>query len=856
MGQESDRSRRIEEQLRNQYLFLVEALDALAYPFCVVNAESYVVELANAAAFNGELHDDFTCYKLLHGRERPCAEVGLPCPLPDIKKTKKPAIIERKQVNKEGEFQYVEVHGYPILDAAGNVTRMIEYSLDITKRKQFEKALQESETNWRSLIETSPDHILMLDTDLNIQFANFASPGLTVEDLIGTPLYAYVDEERQDDVRAILEGVLKTGIPAQYETVYHSPGGSDIYYETNVTVRRLTGSDEIVGLTLGARDITMRVQIDNEKKTLTHALGERVKELSCLYSISKLIMTPKISLDEIFQGTVNLVPPSWQYPEITCARVIMEGREYRTENYRDSQWKQTAEIFVYGVNRAMVEVCYLEEKPDIDEGPFLIEERNLIDAIAERLGRTVERLRSEERVHKNELQFAALEERERIGRELHDDLGQVIGFIGAQALAAQTRLEQGENQEVQAILDQLIQITQNAHTDVRHYILGIRKSSRISGVSTKEEPSSSGFFAVLEDYLEALRGQYGLEIQVSLPNDWLDSPLAPDVETQLLRIIQEALTNVSKHAGVDKARLLFTQHTEDVQVIITDEGCGFEEIWPSSDATRDDESHFGLKIMRERAEAVGGRLEVRSALGEGTSIIVRLPRASSHTQSTIRDSIRVLLVDDHPLYLEGLRSLLAARGFQVIGTAHDGMQAQSLARHLRPDLILMDVNMPRCDGLEATKHIKEELPDTKIVMLTVAAEGDILFEALKFGASGYLLKSLEGKQFFTLLDNVLEGETTISPEMATKVLAEFAKKGAEHPTKTDQLITLTRRQNEVLDLTAQGLSNKEIANSLHITEATVKYHVSQILERLQLKSRYQLAKYARQRGNTTFLDDK
>jgi two-component system NarL family response regulator len=213
-------------------------------------------------------------------------------------------------------------------------------------------------------------------------------------------------------------------------------------------------------------------------------------------------------------------------------------------------------------------------------------------------------------------------------------------------------------------------------------------------------------------------------------------------------------------------------------------------------------------------------------------------------------------VDDHPLYLEGLRSLLAARGFQVIGTAHDGMQAQSLARHLRPDLILMDVNMPRCDGLEATKHIKEELPDTKIVMLTVAAEGDILFEALKFGASGYLLKSLEGKQFFTLLDNVLEGETTISPEMATMVLAEFAKKGTEPPTKTDQLITLTRRQNEVLDLTTQGLSNKEIANSLHITEATVKYHVSQILERLHLKSRYQLAKYARQRGNTTFLDEK
>jgi PAS domain S-box-containing protein len=854
MKQEADRSQQMEEQLSAQNRFLENALDALVYPFCVVNAESYIVELANAAAYNGQLHGNFTCYKLLHGSERPCAEDVLPCPLQEIKRTKKPVIMEHVHVNKEGEFQYVEVHGYPILDAEGNVSHMIEYSLDITKRKQFEEALRESETNWRSLTETSPDHILMLDTDLNIRFANYASPGLTVEDLIGTPLFTYVDEGRQEEVKAILEGVLESGIPAQYETVYHSPDGSVIYYETYVTTRRLTGSNEIVGLTLGARDITKRVQIDMEKQGLTHALGERVKELSCLYSISKLIMTPDISLDEILHGAVNLIPPSWQYPEITCARVLLEELDFRTENYRESPWKQTADILVHGEICGFVEVYYLEERPEIDEGPFLREERNLIDAIAERLGRTTERMRSEERIHQNELQLATLDERERIGRALHDDLGQVIGYVGAQALAAQARLELGENQEVQAILDQLIQITQDAHTDVRQYILGIRKSSQYSGVRTKESHPSPGFFAVLESYLEALRERYGLDTQVSLPDDWLDSPLAPEVETQLLRIIQEALTNVSKHAGVDKARLLFTQHVEGVQVIIADEGCGFEENRLYRESTSDDESHFGLKIIHERAESVDGRLEVRSAPGEGTSIIVRLPRALSQTQTTIGSGVRVLLADDHPLYLEGLRSLLASRGFQVIGTAHDGLQAQALAHNLRPDLILMDVHMPRCDGLEATKHIKEELPNTKIVMLTIAAEGDTLFEALKYGASGYLLKSLEGKQFFNLLANVLDGETALSPEMATMVLAEFARRGMEPPSKSDESVTLTRRQNEVLELTAQGLSNKAIANTLHITEATVKYHVSQILERLHLKSRYQLAKYARERGNTSLSD--
>ncbi len=844
----------MEEHIHDQSLFIKSALDALAHPFCIINAENYKVEWANAAAYSGHLRGDFTCYKLLHGDDQPCAGDKHPCPLQEIKKTKKPVILEHMHVSKEGGFQYVEVHGYPFLDDAGNVTRMVEYAMDITTRKQFEVALQESETNWRSLLETSPDHILMLDTNLNIRLANFASPGLTVEELIGTPLYTYVDEERQAEIKAILEGVLETGEPAYYETVYHSPDGGDIYYETHVTARRLAGGNEIVGLTLVARDITERVRVDMEKQALTHALDERVKELSCLYGISKLVMTPDISLDEILQGTVYLMPPSWQYPEITCARILLEGREFRTENYQESQWKQSADIYVFGELSGFVEVDYLEETPGIDEGPFLMEERNLLNAIAERLGRIAERLQSEERIHQNELQLAASEERERIGRELHDDLGQVISYIGAQALAAQARLEQGKNQEVKAILGQLIQKTQDAQTDVRQYILGIRKSSRISATRTEEAHPSPDFFAVLEGYLEALHERYGLETQVSLPDDWSDSSLTPEVEIQLLRIIQEALTNVGKHAGVDKARLLFTQHPESVQVIITDEGRGFEENRPYGESARDEESHFGLKIMRERAEAVGGRLEVRSSPGAGTSIIVRLPRALPQAQTAIGYGVRVLLVDDHPLYLEGLRSLLASRGFQVIGTAQDGLQAQSLARNLRPDLILMDVNMPRCDGLEATKHIKQELPDTKIVMLTVAAEGDTLFGALKYGASGYLLKSLEGRQFFTLLANVLAGEIILSPELASMALAEFIRSGTEPPSETDESVALTRRQNEVLELTAQGLSNKEIANKLHITEATAKYHVSQILERLHLKSRYQLVHYARERGNASSRD--
>ncbi|MFN2233984.1 MAG: PAS domain-containing protein [Anaerolineales bacterium] len=308
---------------------------------------------------------------------------------------------------------------------------MIEYTLDITQRKQYEKALREAETIWRSLVDTSPDHILMLDTDLNIQFANLASPGLTVDELIGTALYTYVDKQMQAKIKRILENVLKTGEPSQYETVYHSPDEDDIYYETYVAARRFADSNEIVGLTLNARDISERKHMDLEKQRLTHALGERVKELSCLYNISKLVMTPDISLGEILQGTADLIPPSWQYPEITCVRVVLGGQDFRTENYQDSVWKQTANVYVHSEQSGFVEVCYREEKPEMDKGPFLKEERNLIDAIAERLGRISERLQSEKRIRQNELQLAAVQER--IGRELHDDLAQVIASVGIQA---------------------------------------------------------------------------------------------------------------------------------------------------------------------------------------------------------------------------------------------------------------------------------------------------------------------------------------------------------------------------------------------------------------------------------------
>jgi len=143
------------------------------------------------------------------------------------------------------------------------------------------------------------------------------------------------------------------------------------------------------------REIVERERAREAERALSRTLGERVKELDCLYGISKLAETQGLSLDEILQGTADIIPPAWQYPEDACARIILDGREYRTGNYRDSHWRLSASINVGGEASGAVEVAYLQAKPQSQEGPFLQEERHLIDAIAERLGNTVKRVRAE-----------------------------------------------------------------------------------------------------------------------------------------------------------------------------------------------------------------------------------------------------------------------------------------------------------------------------------------------------------------------------------------------------------------------------------------------------------------------------
>jgi DNA-binding NarL/FixJ family response regulator len=230
--------------------------------------------------------------------------------------------------------------------------------------------------------------------------------------------------------------------------------------------------------------------------------------------------------------------------------------------------------------------------------------------------------------------------------------------------------------------------------------------------------------------------------------------------------------------------------------------------------------------------------------------------------------MRVLLADDHRLIIEGVSNMLALDGIEVVGIANDGLEAVQMAGHLRPDLILMDIRMPRCDGLAATRLIKAAQPEIKIVMLTTSTEDQDLFEAIKSGACGYLIKTMRVEAFLETLRGVEEGVPPFSPGLAARLLDEFARlsrgeRSTDHPNPAVPAPTepedeaalqqleadgLTERQAEVLKLVAGGLTYKEVGERMSLSEHTVRFHMTKIMNNLHLYNRAEVLEYARRMG--------
>lgn len=214
--------------------------------------------------------------------------------------------------------------------------------------------------------------------------------------------------------------------------------------------------------------------------------------------------------------------------------------------------------------------------------------------------------------------------------------------------------------------------------------------------------------------------------------------------------------------------------------------------------------------------------------------------------------LSVLLADDHQLFREGLAGILNAQpDFTVAGEASDGLEAVVKSRQLQPDLVIMDISMPRMDGVEAARQIKQEQPEAIVVMLTVRDEDEKLFEAIKSGAQGYLLKTIRSRDLLAMLRAAARGEAALTPQLGGRMLEEFRRLSKATPQTEEEIPALTPREQDVLALVAQGATDKEIAGELVISIHTAKSHMRNILAKLHLCHRYEAAQYALRQGIIT-----
>jgi two-component system NarL family sensor kinase len=367
---------------------------------------------------------------------------------------------------------------------------------------------------------------------------------------------------------------------------------------------------------------------------LLHKLQERVKELTALHGTARILQDQTKSAPEVMREVVSLMPPAWQYPEVAAARIRFDRFEASTAGFRESEWKQVASFVVRGGQSGEIAVCYLEPRPQADEGPFLREERDLIESMAEMLRFYFEHLLVDEdllRAHAeleravaartaelretnaslrrlaSELSLAEARERKKIAEDLHDHIGQALAFItmNIQQFRGNAVFCGFEDKidEIATLLDQTIQYTRNLTFEISPpalYELGLE--------------------AAIDGLAERFRKKHGLAVRAE--TDRAIGPLGSDVVVLLYKSVQELLTNVMKHAGAERSAIRIGREGDLIRVEVEDDGCGFNVDALQASGAGD---HFGLFNIRERIQYLGGDMEIRSTPGSGTTVVLSAP---------------------------------------------------------------------------------------------------------------------------------------------------------------------------------------------------------------------------------------
>lgn len=414
------------------------------------------------------------------------------------------------------------------------------------------------------------------------------------------------------------------------------------------------------------------------------------------------------------------------------------------------------------------------------------------------------------------------EERSRLSKELHDTVGHAYTslIMGLETLRPQMATDTGTES-----LDSLLNLARQNMEEVRGYVHQIESPHEAL-------PLLQSLRKLAEEFQEHAK------VRVVFRAYGEEYPVMKQAKTALYRCLQESLTNAVRHGHSTEIKVSLQFEPQQTRLEIQDNGRGME----------DGREGFGLSAMKERAMILQGHVAVYTERGKGTLVTCTLPR-----QTELKNEvIRLLVVDDHPVIRESLRTLLEEQqDIQVVGTAEDGEQAIELCRQVRPQLVLMDVEMPNMDGITASRAIKESWPHIQILILTTFEDTKQALEAMRSGVDGYLLKSMQPLELAETIRTVHRGGTLIEQGMSHKLFAQLeADNSGDDPSsiKASSAYDLTPRELEILQFVSKGLRYKSIASKLYLSDGTVRNYASSAYIKLGVRNREEAVQKAREAG--------
>jgi signal transduction histidine kinase/DNA-binding NarL/FixJ family response regulator len=442
------------------------------------------------------------------------------------------------------------------------------------------------------------------------------------------------------------------------------------------------------------------------------------------------------------------------------------------------------------------------------------------------------------RLYQRSRELAVTEERNRLAREIHDTLAQSLTGMVLQIDAVEDLLER-EPAQAREELRSLQHLARAALEEARRSVWGLRPPV------LEDASLAEALDRLLQEASRQsrFRGRFAGVSGRGRPT--------AAIEAGIYRIAQEALTNVSRHADATLVVAQLRFEPGELILVVQDDGRGIEGGRPAEPS-----GGFGLTSMQERARLMGGMMVLESEPGRGTRVEVRVPYLVSTIESSPRGAagagrgpeswpIRVLVVDDHDVARHGIVRMLEVNpDIVVVAEAASGEEALERARHLRPDVALIDVQMPGMSGVEVIQALARDGLGVRPILLTTYARDDVIFDGIRAGARGFLLKDISAQELARAVRTVNEGQSLLQPVVATRLVEQIGRM-ARSPAERDQL---TARELDVLRLLVEGARNKEISARLHISHGTVRFHVGNIFQKLGVSSRTEAVRLALREG--------